>query len=90
MEDNTKLQAVTDQSAGTKVKNGILGIILNILLWVFSLVCIFPLVWMLYSSLKEKREFNASMIALPSDPTLVNYFWALWETVYVRPCFPLS
>ena len=73
MEDNTKLQAVTDQSAGTKVKNGILGIILNILLWVFSLVCIFPLVWMLYSSLKEKREFNASMIALPSDPTLVNY-----------------
>ena len=71
--DDNKLQAVTDQSAGTKVKNGILGVILNILLWVFSLVCIFPLVWMLYSSLKEKREFNASMIALPSDPTLENY-----------------
>ena len=71
--DDNKLQAVTDQSAGTKVKNGILGVILNVLLWVFSLVCIFPLVWMLYSSLKEKREFNASMIALPSDPTLENY-----------------
>ena len=71
--DDNKLQAVTDQSAGTRVKNGILGVILNVLLWVFSLVCIFPLVWMLYSSLKEKREFNASMIALPSDPTLENY-----------------
>ena len=71
--DDNKLQAVTDQSAGTKVKNGILGVILNILLWVFSLVCIFPLVWMLYSSLKEKREFNASMIALPSSPTFENY-----------------
>ena len=32
--DDNKLQAVTDQSAGTKVKNGILGVILNILLWV--------------------------------------------------------
>ncbi|MBQ8970052.1 MAG: carbohydrate ABC transporter permease [Lachnospiraceae bacterium] len=71
--DDNKLQAVTDQSAGAKIKNGILGVILNILLCVFSLVCIFPLVWMLYSSLKEKREFNASMIALPSDPTFYNY-----------------
>ncbi len=73
MGDNSKLQAVTDQSAGAKVKNGIAGVILNILLIGFSVICIFPLVWMLYSSLKEKREFNASMISLPASPTIENY-----------------
>ena len=35
-------------------KNGLLGVFINLVLWVFSLSCVFPLVWMLYSSLKEK------------------------------------
>lgn len=64
---------VEDKSAGTRVKKGVLGVILNLILWIFSLTCIFPLVWMLYSSLKEKRQFNADIIGLPSNPTLANY-----------------
>lgn len=56
-----------------KVKSIILGIIANIFLWIFSISCIFPLIWMLYSSLKEKRVFNADIIGLPKKPTLVNY-----------------
>ncbi len=68
------LAVVKDKSAGIKVKNGILGCVINVLLWFFSAICVFPLVWMLYSSLKNKREFNASVITLPSRPTLENYF----------------
>ena len=64
---------VEDKSAGTRVKKGVLGVILNLILWIFSLTCIFPLVWMLYSSLKEKRHFNADIIGLPTNPTLANY-----------------
>lgn len=64
---------VEDKSAGTRVKKGVLGVILNLILWIFSLTCIFPLVWMLYSSLKEKRQFNADIIGLPTNPTLANY-----------------
>lgn len=64
---------VEDESAGTRVKKGVLGVILNLILWIFSLTCIFPLVWMLYSSLKEKRQFNADIIGLPTNPTLANY-----------------
>ena len=64
---------VEDRSARTKVKNGVLGVILNVILWLFSLTCIFPLLWMLYSSLKEKRQFNADIIGLPKAPTLSNY-----------------
>ena len=40
---------------------------------IFSLTCVFPLIWMFYSSLKIKREFNADIISLPSNPTWVNY-----------------
>lgn len=64
---------VEDKSAGTRVKKSVLGVILNLILWIFSLTCIFPLVWMLYSSLKEKRQFNADIIGLPTNPTLANY-----------------
>lgn len=55
-------------------KNAVGGTILNILLWIFSLICMFPLVWMLYSSLKEKTKFNADLIGLPAEPNLDNYF----------------
>lgn len=54
-------------------KNGLLGVFINLVLWVFSLSCVFPLVWMLYSSLKEKRVFNADIMGLPLSPTLINY-----------------
>lgn len=65
-----------------KLKKGVLGFFMNFILWVFSLSCIFPLVWMAYSSLKEKRAFNADTIGLPKNPTLVNYIRILTNTDY--------
>lgn len=56
-----------------KVHHGISGFFINLVLGVFSLSCLFPLIWMLYSSLKEKRVFNADIMGLPNNPTLVNY-----------------
>ena len=47
------------EKAPTGIGNRILGIFLNVFLALFSLTCIFPLIWMFYSSLKEKRTFNA-------------------------------
>ena len=41
------------KNSGThKVRRGVLGTIMNLILWIFSLSCIFPIVWMIYSSLK--------------------------------------
>lgn len=56
-----------------KVKRGILSFFLNALMIIFSASCIFPLVWMFYSSLKTKRVFNADIIGLPTAPTFENY-----------------
>lgn len=65
-----------------KVRNAILGVILNGIMIIFSLTCIFPLVWMFYSSLKEKRVFNADIMGLPKEPTLVNYIRILTNSDY--------
>ncbi|MDD4368987.1 MAG: carbohydrate ABC transporter permease [Oscillospiraceae bacterium] len=61
------------RSTGKRVADGIIGVILNLIMLIFSLSCIFPLFWMGYSSLKIKREFNADIISLPTHPTLDNY-----------------
>ena len=58
------------------------GFFMNLVLWIFSLSCIFPLVWMLYSSFKEKRAFNADIIGLPKSPTLINYIRILTNKDY--------
>lgn len=55
---------------------------LNLILIIFSLSCIFPLIWMFYSSLKEKRVFNADIIGLPTNPTLSNYMKILTNPDY--------
>ena len=63
--------------AGKKDKRGpghvILAIVLNAILVLFSFSCIFPLLWMFNSSLKEKRVFNADIIGIVKSPTLKNF-----------------
>ena len=74
--------AKTKSAGAHKAKKGLLGFFMNLILWIFSLSCIFPIVWMIYSSLKEKRAFNADIIGLPKSPTLVNYIRILSNPDY--------
>ena len=74
--------AKTSTPGTHKVKKGFLAVFMNLILWIFSLSCIFPIVWMIYSSLKEKRAFNADIIGLPKSPTLVNYIRILSNPDY--------
>ncbi len=62
--------------------NGVMAVILNAIMLLFSASCIFPLVWMVYSSLKEKRQFNADIMGLPTKPTIHNYVKILSNTDY--------
>lgn len=66
----------------TKAGKYVGGFFMNAILIIFSLSCIFPLVWMFYSSFKEKRAFNADIIGLPKEPTLVNYTRILGNSDY--------
>ena len=65
-----------------KVRKGVAAVVMNVILIIFSLSCIFPIVWMVYSSLKEKRVFNADIMGLPKNPTLINYIKILSNKDY--------
>lgn len=53
--------------------------IINIALWLLSITCIFPIVWMIYSSLKSQKEFAIDIISLPQKPAFSNYVQAITE-----------
>ena len=55
-------------------------VILNIIMLIFSLSCIFPVIWLFYSSLKSEAEFNANPIALPTSIHLGNYVSIITES----------
>jgi len=54
-------------------RNPLPSIVSNLLLIVFSITCIFPAVWLFYSSLKSKSEFYANPISLPHSPDFGHY-----------------
>lgn len=64
------------------IRKGSLSVLMNGALIVFSLSCIFPFIWMIYSSLKEKRAFNVNIVGLPKEPTLINYIRILSNPDY--------
>ena len=60
------------------IKNAFKGVY-NIIMILVSLSCIFPLIWIMYSSLKSKDEFMLSIVALPETVHFENYYTAFIE-----------
>ena len=50
--------------------------ILRLFLIVWTGIVVFPLFWMIYTSVKSKTEFIANRFALPKEVWIVNYFTA--------------
>ncbi len=59
-----------------KIVNTILS---NVLIALFSFTCIFPIFWMLYSSLKSNQEFALNTVSLPKELHFENYVQAIIE-----------
>ncbi|MDR0758528.1 MAG: carbohydrate ABC transporter permease [Treponema sp.] len=68
-----ELSAVQSNSTGAKIKRGVSAAAANLAMAIFSLSCLFPVVWMAYSSFKDQREFNANVISFPVKLYLQNY-----------------
>ena len=51
--------------------------IVNIMVIIFSVTCIFPIIWTLYSSFKSKSEFLGNIIGLPKEPQFGSYITAI-------------
>lgn len=58
------------------LKKKTISLLSNLLLIAFSVTCIYPIFWMLYSSFKTSTEFSRSIIALPTSLHFENYVTA--------------
>lgn len=80
-------QTETSSKRQRKISTRIGSIAMDVVLWIFSISCIFPIVWMAYNSLKVKRVFNADKLSIPGlfgaeVPTLENYIRILTNPDY--------
>ena len=56
-----------------KIKGAIGWFFINVPIMLLSITCIFPIVWLGYSSLKTGSEFNLNSFSLPSALNFANY-----------------
>lgn len=48
-------------------------LLLNVLMILFSITCLFPVIWIFFSSMKTQQEFMLSSMALPKSINFQNY-----------------
>lgn len=83
------MQALTiPRRSGTRVLNRIGAVLANLGIMLFTISCIFPIIWILYSSLKTNAEFANSIISLPETFQFSNYVEAFNMTK--MPLFMLN
>ncbi|MEI8092619.1 MAG: carbohydrate ABC transporter permease [Spirochaetales bacterium] len=65
MADKKNLVGRTGQIAGSVASYGVMGL--------FTVMTIYPIIWLIINSFKDTKEFQANRIGLPKDFTFVNY-----------------
>lgn len=60
----------------SKTKRYLAEFFVNVPIFLLSLTCIFPVVWLLYSSVKTDAEFNISPVSLPTKIHMDNFSMA--------------
>ncbi len=54
-------------------------LVFNLIMLLFSATCIFPIIWIIYSSLKTRSEFMLDTVSLPAGIQFKNYYSAFVE-----------
>ena len=68
-----------------KIKEALSWFFINVPIMLLSITCIFPVVWLGYSSLKTATEFNLNSFSLPAALNFGNYVKAFENAVYQKP-----
>jgi raffinose/stachyose/melibiose transport system permease protein len=76
------MTTVNYRKSGASAKAG--RIFMNLYAILSSLSCLFPIVWLIYSSLKTQSEFDTNSFSLPVHPTLLNYIQVFTTTNMFR------
>ncbi len=67
-------------SKGKKVKNKVVAMFLNLISVFCAVTCVFPVIWLGYTSLKSNAEFAANVLALPKNPSMKNFIYVINKT----------
>ncbi len=59
-------------------------VLCNLIFIIFSFTCVFPIVWIFYSSFKTQAEFMQSSVALPEALNLTNYISVFTSTSMLK------
>ena len=49
----------------------------NLVMILYSITCVYPIVWMFYSSIKTNRDFQNNILGLPKAIVIQNYIYVL-------------
>lgn len=71
-----KVESWKTEGAGKMIRRVLADLLVNVPIMLLSITCIFPVVWLFYSSLKTDVEFNRSPISLPTTLHFENYVQA--------------
>ena len=63
-----------------KIAHNIVKILMNIVLMVFSVSFVFPVIWLIYSSMKTKAEFYSNPVGMPNKFNFDHYIYILRKT----------
>jgi N-acetylglucosamine transport system permease protein len=78
----TTIKSGNEQSIGARLS----GFAINILLAIWAVIVIFPMLWLLYSSLKTDQEIFFSPWVLPASPQWDNFVRA-WQDAHIGEYF---
>lgn len=56
-----------------KTLKGLRNLAANLVVMLVSITCLFPIIWLIYSSMKTSTEFDTDVISLPSSLNLDNF-----------------
>ena len=65
------------RTAGTSVSTVLLKCLLYLIPGIYAVTCIFPVVWLAYTSFKTQTEFSANILGLPNRMYLGNWEYTL-------------
>ena len=49
----------------------------NLVMILYSITCVYPIVWIFYSSVKTNRDFQNNILGLPKAFVIGNYIYVL-------------
>ena len=68
--DVARESAMKEKNAPSRAFNRVAA---NVIMWLFSITCVYPVVWMIYSSLKTSKDFERNILGLPKAILFDNY-----------------